>query len=103
MEGELGIETDTLKYKIGDGTQAWSALSYASFPSTAISSATVTTKGDLLAATDNATITRLGAGTNDFVLTADSAQTSGLKWAAIPTQTPTWDDNQNVLASQIFS
>lgn len=27
-EGELGYETDTLAYKIGDGTSAWSALTY---------------------------------------------------------------------------
>jgi hypothetical protein len=30
--GELGIETDTDKYKIGDGATAWSALSYSSLP-----------------------------------------------------------------------
>ena len=28
MKGEIGIETDTNKFKIGDGTSAWSALSY---------------------------------------------------------------------------
>lgn len=27
--GEIGVETDTLKFKIGDGTSAWSALAYA--------------------------------------------------------------------------
>lgn len=27
--GELGLETDTTKYKIGDGTTAWNALAYA--------------------------------------------------------------------------
>lgn len=27
-EGELGLETDTLLYKIGDGTTAWNALAY---------------------------------------------------------------------------
>lgn len=27
-EGELGLETDTLAYKIGDGINAWSALGY---------------------------------------------------------------------------
>ena len=27
--GEIGVETDTLKFKIGDGVTAWSALAYA--------------------------------------------------------------------------
>ena len=27
--GEIGVETDTLKFKIGDGTNAWSLLKYA--------------------------------------------------------------------------
>ena len=29
LDGEIGIETDTLKAKIGDGTTAWNSLSYA--------------------------------------------------------------------------
>ena len=27
--GEIGVETDTLKFKIGNGTAAWTALAYA--------------------------------------------------------------------------
>lgn len=42
---------------------------------------TVTTKGDLYAATASATTTRLPAGTNGHVLVADSAQSAGLKYA----------------------
>ena len=30
--GEMGVETDTLRTKIGDGVTAWSALSYATEP-----------------------------------------------------------------------
>ena len=46
----------------------------------------LTTKGDLIVSdgTDNV---RLAVGTNNYVLTADSAQTSGVKWAAV-TSTP---------------
>jgi len=29
LPGELGLETDTQLYKIGDGATAWSALGYA--------------------------------------------------------------------------
>ena len=28
LAGEMGIETDTRRYKVGDGTTAWSSLSY---------------------------------------------------------------------------
>ena len=42
----------------------------------------LTTKGDIFAATGSATPVRLGVGANDEVLTADSAQASGVKWAA---------------------
>jgi hypothetical protein len=39
-------------------------------------------KGDLIAATGEATADRLPAGTDGQVLTADSTQATGLKWAA---------------------
>ena len=48
----------------------------------AIPKSTVTTKGDLIVATASGTVTRVGVGTNEFVLTADSATASGVKWAA---------------------
>ena len=46
----------------------------------------LTTKGDLLTRTSSA-VTRLGIGTNDYVLTADSSQSTGMKWAAAPVTT----------------
>lgn len=41
----------------------------------------VTTKGDLIVR-DASAPARLGIGTNGHVLTADSAETTGVKWAA---------------------
>jgi hypothetical protein len=41
---------------------------------------TVTTKGDILAATGNAAVSRVGVGTDGQVLTADTASTAGVKW-----------------------
>lgn len=39
--GEMGIETDTSQYKIGNGSTAWNSLSYSSLPSTAVTSSNV--------------------------------------------------------------
>jgi len=51
---------------------------------------------------DGTDVVRQGVGTNDFVLTADSTQSSGVKWAAIPVATVTEEDDQFILANQIF-
>ena len=42
----------------------------------------VDAKGDLLAASADNTITRLGVGSNTYVLTADSTEATGIKWAS---------------------
>jgi hypothetical protein len=47
----------------------------------AIANSLVTTKGDLIVR-DASAPARLGVGTNGHVLTADSAETTGVKWAA---------------------
>jgi hypothetical protein len=44
----------------------------------------VDAKGDLIVATGADAVTTLAAGTNGYVLTADSAEATGLKWAAAP-------------------
>jgi hypothetical protein len=41
----------------------------------------LTTKGDLIAATGASTPARLGVGANNTVLVADSAESTGMKWA----------------------
>jgi hypothetical protein len=40
-------------------------------------------KGDLIAGTADNAFTRLGVGSNDQVLTADSTEATGMKWAAV--------------------
>jgi hypothetical protein len=41
----------------------------------------LTTKGDIIVATGNATLVRQGVGANGTVLTANSAQADGVEWA----------------------
>jgi hypothetical protein len=51
---------------------------------TAISSSTVTTKGDLIVATGAGSVTRLGAGTDNYLLSASSSSSTGLTWTTNP-------------------
>lgn len=57
-----------------------------------IPKALVDAKGDLLAATAADTPARLGVGANDTVLTADSSQATGLKWAAPAGGDPAYEE-----------
>ena len=59
----------------------------------AIPKSTVTTKGDIIAATASATVTRVAAGTNGYILTADSTEAAGIKWAAAASQIPSQAGN----------
>jgi len=51
-------------------------------PGAGIPTSTVTAKGDLIAGTANNAVSRLAVGTNGYTLVADSAEATGLKWAA---------------------
>ncbi|MCQ7029742.1 hypothetical protein MRO55_24885, partial [Escherichia coli] len=47
----------------------------------ALQSTIATTKGDVLAATGSSSFNRVAVGTDGQVLTADSSQATGVKWA----------------------
>jgi hypothetical protein len=68
---------------------------------TAIPTSIIDAKGDLIAGTAADTAGRLAVGTNNYVLTADSGESTGLKWAA--TADPTWENANNVLTNSVFN
>lgn len=49
-------------------------------------------KGDLLVASSGSVLSKLTVGSNDQILTADSAQSAGVKWATNSGTTPAWVD-----------
>ena len=78
--GEIGYETDTEKYKIGDGSTAWTSLGYTTFGG--ISQQLIDAKGDLVVGTADNVAGRLAVGTNGQMLVADSSATGGIAWAS---------------------
>jgi hypothetical protein len=54
-------------------------------PTGSVSKSIIDAKGDLLVGSANDAVDNLSIGSNNYVLTADSTQTLGLKWAALPT------------------
>ena len=51
-------------------------------PASGIQETIVNAKGDIIAATAADAVSRLAVGTNTYLLTADSSEATGLKWAA---------------------
>jgi hypothetical protein len=56
-------------------------------PAGSVSKGTIDAKGDLLVGSANDTVDNLPVGSNNYVLVADSAQTLGIKWAALTAAT----------------
>lgn len=99
LDGELGYESDTGKFKVGNGTASWSNLNYSyygldastasntyltqiSASNTYIANSSFKSKGDLLVGVLSSSITfiNLPVGSNNFILTADSSASGGMSW-----------------------
>jgi hypothetical protein len=76
--GYVWDSTDDVWYPIGTGPHTHA--DYIASGS-AINPNVVDAKGDIIAATAADTVARLAVGANDTVLTADSSEATGLKWA----------------------
>jgi hypothetical protein len=75
--GEIGFESDTGKFKIGNGSTAWASLAYATNGAVV---SPLTTKGDLF--TYSTTNARLAVGANGETIVADSSTSTGLRYQA---------------------
>jgi hypothetical protein len=78
--GEIGYESDNQKYKIGDGSTAWTSLAYGGLGD--ISKHLIDAKGDLIVGTADNTPGILSVGSNGQMLVADSGATGGISWAS---------------------
>lgn len=83
LANELGLETDTKKFKVGDGTTVWNSLAY--FPSI-VSGGTVL--GNLEIGTTG-TLTFEGSTTNDFETTLGVVDPTADRTILLPDQSGT--------------
>lgn len=73
--------TSGQSFTVGNRTWIWDGTAWELSIVSAIPNTIVNAKGDLIAATAADTVDRLAVGTNDYILTADSSTTTGLKWS----------------------
>jgi hypothetical protein len=77
VTGALYFDTTASSMYVYDGA-AWNAVNAGTF----ISETLIDAKGDLIVGSADDTAARIAVGTDGFVLTADSAEATGVKWAA---------------------
>ena len=77
LAGEIGIESDTKKWKLGDGSTAWTSLGY--IPGLSISAYPLVNAD--ISATAEIAVSKLADGTPRQLLQTDAAGT-GVEWAS---------------------
>jgi len=77
LAGEIGIESDTLKWKVGDGAAAWNSLAY--IPGLSISAYPLVNAD--ISATAEIAVSKLANGTARQLLQTDAAGT-GVEFAS---------------------
>ena len=99
-EGMFCFLKDTNSFLYYDGA-AWTAVD-TSVDASKIPLSTVTTAGDLIVGTGNATVTRLAASTSGYVLTSNGTGVAPT-YQVLPASGVTGDSDQLVLGSQVFA
>ena len=99
--GELGFETDTTYYKIGDGTTAWNSLAYGAYNG-AISNNTITTNMLQNAAVTAAKLANTAVTAGSYTTANITVDAQGRLTSATSGNSFAGDDDQNILSSQVF-
>lgn len=84
MKGEIGIETDTNKFKIGDGVKAWSALSYVGTDIEIVGEGSVIVDAVVNKSTGKLTLTKDKLHLDDVYLTAPLIYTAPIGVKTVP-------------------
>ena len=118
LAGELGVESDTKKYKIGDGSTAWTSLDYIPIPDTnrllagnltvggnlTVSGSTTTVSSSTLTVTDkNIELAKVATPTDTTAdqggITLLGATNKTILWSD---SSDSWDFNQHVNLASTF-
>lgn len=104
QHANLNDAVEALEAKVGvNGSAVTTSLDY-KITNDVILKTFVNAKGDLITATaDNTPAILTSSAVNNQVLTVDTSTATGLKWAAVTATTPTWEDDSNIIANQVFS
>jgi hypothetical protein len=97
--GAISVDTATIQARVADVSDT--EIGYLNGVTSAIQTqldgkvdeSLFDTKGDILVASADNTPAKLAAGTNGYLLTANSAAANGVEWAAAPVSLPTQTDN----------
>lgn len=103
VDGVTSAIQTQLDAKLATATAASTYLPTATAASTYVANALVDAKGDLISATANDSPARLAVGANGTVLTADSAQTTGLSWTTPTAGAFTLLSTTNITAANTIS
>jgi hypothetical protein len=79
LEGEVGVETDTSKIKVGDGTTVWTSLAYQGAAGATVDISTVQ-KGGIVVGTSSGNVAILPVGANGTVLGVNPSDTTTVGW-----------------------